>query len=42
MAFLANKMNREIKFRGKSIVMGCFFFVNRGKVTDIKTEEEKE
>lgn len=23
-------------------VIGCFFFVNRGKVTDIKTEEEKE
>lgn len=22
-------------------VMGCFFFVNRGKVTDIKTEEDK-
>lgn len=22
-------------------VMGCFCFVNRGKVTDIKTEEEK-
>lgn len=22
-------------------VMGCFFFVNRGKVTEIKTEEEK-
>lgn len=23
-------------------VMGCFFFVNRGKVTEIKTKEEKE
>lgn len=22
-------------------VMGCFFFVNRGKVTEIKMEEEK-
>lgn len=22
-------------------VMGCFFFVNRGKVTDIKIEEKK-
>lgn len=22
-------------------VMACFFFVSRGKVTDIKTEEEK-
>lgn len=23
-------------------VMGCFFFVNRGKVIEIKTEEDKE
>ena len=23
-------------------VMGCFCFVSRGKVTDIKTEEEQE
>lgn len=22
-------------------VMGCFFFVSRGKITEIKTEEEK-
>jgi hypothetical protein len=22
-------------------VMGCFFFVNRGKVTEIKMEEKK-
>ena len=40
-----NKECNKCKMRNEAYlcdVMGCFFFVNRGKVTDIKTEEEKE
>lgn len=40
-----NKECKECKMRNELYlcdVMGCFFFVSRGKVTDIKTEEEKE
>lgn len=39
-----NKECEECEMRNKLYlcdVMGCFYFVNRGKVTDIKTEEEK-
>lgn len=39
-----NKECNECKMEHESYlcnVMGCFFFVNRGKVTDIKMEEEK-
>lgn len=38
-----NKKCKECKMRNESYlcnVMGCFCFVSRGKVTDIKTEEE--
>ena len=40
-----NKECNKCKMRNEAYlcdVMGCFFFVNRDKVTDIKTEEEKE
>lgn len=40
-----NKECNECKMEHESYlcnVMGCFFFVNRGKVTDIKTEEEEQ
>lgn len=40
-----NKECKECKMGHESYlcnVMGCFCFVSRGKVTDIKTEEEKE
>lgn len=40
-----NKECEECEMRNELYlcdVMGCFCFVNRGKVTDIKTEEEKE
>ena len=40
-----NKECKECKMRNELYlcdVMGCFFFGSRGKVTDIKTEEEKE
>lgn len=40
-----NKECKECKMEHESYlcnVMGCFCFVSRGKVTDIKTEEEKE
>lgn len=39
-----NKECNKCEMRNKLYlcdVMGCFFFVSRGKVTDIKTEEEK-
>ena len=39
-----NKECNECKMEHESYlcnVMGCFFFVSRGKVTDIKTKEEK-
>ena len=39
-----NKECKECKMEHESYlcnVMGCFCFVSRGKVTDIKTEEEK-
>lgn len=38
-----NKECKECKMEHESYlcnVMGCFCFVNRGKVTEIKTEEE--
>lgn len=39
-----NKECNKCEMRNKLYlcdVMGCFFFVSRGKVTDIKTEEDK-